>query len=372
VISPEPSVKNMPLDLKPLTALRFAAALWVVSYHYWPHLAGAATPGLVANGYLGVELFFVLSGFILSHVYLEGFGQGRFRYGSFLWARIARVYPLHIAVLAGLGLLAIAATVAGMTLGTGLVNWAALPAHLLMLHAWGLAPAAAWNHPSWSISAEWFAYLTFPAFAWAAWRLKDRPNLAVVGVLILLFGLYTVFEALAGFQLTEATYKWGALRIVPCFAYGTAIYLVWRSGAMKTRTQAKFWSLAFLVLAMALAQVDAPDAAIVTTFGGLILALAGLTSTGSKVLSGRVGVYLGEISYSVYMVCFPWLLVFGKAMEKLGYGTSLPLGLWVVLLVGVVPLAAAAHHLVERPARTFLRAWADRGFPLGMRSIRPA
>jgi peptidoglycan/LPS O-acetylase OafA/YrhL len=139
----------MPLDLKPLTALRFAAAMWVVSFHYWPHLAGVGLPGLVANGYLGVELFFVLSGFILSHVYLEAFGEGRFRYGSFLWARIARVYPLHIAVLAGLGVLAVAATAAGMTLGTGLLNWAALPANLLMIHAWGLAPAAAWNHPSW-------------------------------------------------------------------------------------------------------------------------------------------------------------------------------------------------------------------------------
>jgi peptidoglycan/LPS O-acetylase OafA/YrhL len=260
----------------------------------------------VANGYLGVELFFVLSGFILSHVYLQSFGEGRFHYGKFLWARIARVYPLHIAVLAGLGALAIAATVAGMTLGTGLVNWAALPANLLMLHAWGLAPAAAWNHPSWSISAEWFAYLCFPAFAWAAWRLRHRPNMAVIGVLILLFGLYTVFEALAGFELTQATYKWGALRIVPCFAYGTAIHLLWRSGAMQNRIQAKFWSAAFAVLILALAQIDAPDAAIVTAFGGLILALAGLTSTGSKVLSGKVGVYLGEISYSVYMVCFPW------------------------------------------------------------------
>ena len=362
-----------PLDLKPLTALRFAAAVWVVSFHYWPHLAGVGMPMVVSNGYLGVELFFVLSGFILSHVYLQSFGEGRFRYGGFLWARIARVYPLHIAVLAGLGVLAVAATAAGMTLGTGLVNFAALPANILLLHAWGVSPAAAWNHPSWSISAEWFAYVSFPAFAWAAWRLKDRPSLAVIGVLILLFGLYTLFEALAGFPLTSATYKWGALRIVPCFAYGAAIYLMWRAGTIATRTQAKFWSAAFAVLILALAQVDAPDAAIVTACGGLILALAGLTSTGSSVLTGKVGVYLGEISYAVYMCCFPWLLVFGKAMEKLGYGPTLPPVLWGVLFVGVVPVAIVAHHLVERPARTLLRRWADLKFPLSLRPVtRPA
>ena len=80
-----------------------------------------------------------------------------------------------------------------------------------MVHAWGLAPEAAWNHPSWSISAEWFAYLAFPAFAWVAWRLRDRPNLAVIGALVLLFGLYAAFQALAGFSLSQATIAWGAL-----------------------------------------------------------------------------------------------------------------------------------------------------------------
>jgi peptidoglycan/LPS O-acetylase OafA/YrhL len=54
-----------PANIKPLTSLRFFAAMWVVLYHYWPHLAVPATPTFVAKGYLGVELFFILSGFIL-------------------------------------------------------------------------------------------------------------------------------------------------------------------------------------------------------------------------------------------------------------------------------------------------------------------
>ena len=357
----------MPLDLKPLTALRFAAAIWVVSYTYWPQLAGAVTPALVTKGYLGVEMFFVLSGFILSHVYLQGFGEGRFRYGSFLWARIARIYPLHIAIMAGLGALGVAATLGGVAFGTDLINWPAFPANVLLLHAWGLAPQAAWNHPSWSISAEWFAYLTFPAFAWAAWRLKARPTLAVTGALILLFGLYAVFQRLAGFSLTEATFRWGALRIVPCFAYGCAVYLLWRSGAIARRGQAIGWSLAFATLAIVLGQIGAPDATLVTVFGGLILALASLTSTGSRLLTGPVGVYLGEISYSVYMVCFPWLLVCTKLLEQLHGTDQFPLPLWLGLMVGVVPAAALLHHLIERPARTVLRRWAERGFPTGLR-----
>ena len=75
-----------PENLKPLTSMRFLAAFWVVMFHYWPKLdLGSATgwtPGFVAQGYLGVELFFVLSGFILCHVYLESFGTVKFKYGS--------------------------------------------------------------------------------------------------------------------------------------------------------------------------------------------------------------------------------------------------------------------------------------------------
>ena len=88
---------NRPENLKPLTTMRFFAAAWVVLYHYWPLLVAGEKPALVARGYLGVELFFVLSGFILSHVYLESFGARTFSYGRFLWARLARIYPVHLA-----------------------------------------------------------------------------------------------------------------------------------------------------------------------------------------------------------------------------------------------------------------------------------
>src|SRR3569832_1237739 len=162
----------MPAEhLKPLTSMRFFAAMWVVLYHYWPNL-DPHTPALVSKGYLGVELFFVLSGFILCHVYLQGAGEGRFKYGSFPWARLARVYPLHLATLLGVGAMAVGAAAVGIQHHNDIANWSVLPANLLLVHAWGFAKAAAWNHPSWSISAEWFAYLTFPAFAWIAWRLR--------------------------------------------------------------------------------------------------------------------------------------------------------------------------------------------------------
>jgi peptidoglycan/LPS O-acetylase OafA/YrhL len=230
-----------------------------------------------------------------------------------------------------------------------------------MVHAWGLAGEAAWNHPSWSISAEWFAYLSFPAFAAAAIALRGRPNLAVALAVMLLFGLYAGFQAVTGELLTQATVAWGALRIVPCFAYGCALFLLWRSGALETRMQA----MAALAVSTALvgvsAQMGAPDAVTVTAAGGAIFALAGLWSHLPRGafggLTGRAAVYLGEVSYSVYMICIPWSLVFVNGAAK-AFGLPeerLPLPLWLVFIAAVVPLAAVSHHLIERPARAWLR-----------------
>jgi peptidoglycan/LPS O-acetylase OafA/YrhL len=347
--------------IRQLTGLRFFAAYWVVVYAYWRNLAVDGAPMFVQKGYLGVELFFVLSGFILCHVYRTGVEDGSFRYGDFLWNRLARVYPLHLATMAGIGLLAAAATVAGMGVDSTIISWPSLPANLFLVHAWGLAPDAGWNHPSWSISAEWFAYLSFPAFAWAILRLKDRPAVAIALAAAFLVALYVVFERLTGTPLTSATQKWGALRIVPCFAYGCALHAFWRARpAQHGPGLAIAGVAAALLLAVGLAALGAPDALIVLSLGIVILALGRLGQTGSNLLGSAPLVYLGEISYSVYMVAIPWQLVFVNATAKLFQlnDERLPLGLWLVYLLSVIPLSAASYHLIEHPARERMKLMA--------------
>ncbi len=352
----------MPQNLKPLTALRFFAAIWVVGFHYWPHLTAAPMPVWQAKGYLGVELFFVLSGFILSHVYLEAHGTGRFSYRSFIWARLARIYPLHLLTLAGVGLLALAAAVIGLDLGGKVLIWSSLPAELTLTHAWGLGQGGGWNHPSWSISAEWFAYLTFPLFAWAAWRMRARPWLAAGLALVLVFAMDVGFRAWTGQLLTLQTLTFGFLRIVPCFAYGAAAYLIWRTRPIRTERTALATTAASTLAVIAAAALGAPDPVMVALFGPLILSLGALSSTGSRLLTQSVWVWLGEVSFAVYMVCIPWLLVFGKLADRLLHleGGPMPWPLWALMFAGVVPVAALAHHLVELPARTAMRRWEAR------------
>ena len=360
----------MPANIKPLTAMRFFAALWVVAFHYTPSL-GLGTPALVAKGYLGVELFFVLSGFILSHVYMAAHGEGRFNYAQFLWARLARIYPVHIATLLGLAVLIGLASLAGVNAGEQVVVWASIPAHLTLTQAWGLAPQGGWNHPSWSISAEWFAYLAFPAFAAVFWRLRDRPRLAAALAALLALVLNVGFERLAGFPLTRATILWGALRIVPCFALGCAIWLLWRADVMPTKRAAVLGLAGSLAAIVGATVLGAPDWFTVWLFGALILSLASLTTSGSKLLTSPVWVYLGEVSFAVYMVCIPWELLFSKAAQRIAptAGETLAWPLWLVMFGGVLPAAMIVHHLVERPAREIMRR---HGVPFSRRQAPPA
>ena len=348
-----------PPDLRALTTLRFLAALWVVLYTAWPHLDVSWVPVAVTKGYLGVETFFILSGFILSHVYLEAAGEKRFRYGGFLWARLARVYPLHLVTLFGMIGLGVAATFAGLSIDGSLTNWRDLPAHLTLTHAWGLAGSSAFNHPSWSISAEWAAYLGFPAFAFVAWRFRDRPLLAVGLAAAFALGLYAAFQPLAGYSLTEATFRWGALRIVPCFALGCALYLVHRRGGVPYAGRVSLLSGAAVLIS---ASLGLWDAVTVLAAGGLILGLGSLDNARAGVFGSKVGVYLGEISYSIYMVCAPVLLLTTNVAARLtgADDKQFHIIVWLALVAAIPVAAMATYHLVERPARKALRGLADR------------
>jgi peptidoglycan/LPS O-acetylase OafA/YrhL len=361
----------MPKNLKPLTALRFFAAMWVVAYNLWPTL-GRERPLLLAKGYLGVDLFFILSGFILCHVYLRTFGERRFSYRAFLWARLARIYPTHIVTLIGFGALVYLGALLGVRAGGNVLIWPSLPAELTLTQAWGLAPLGGWNHPAWSISAEWFAYLCFPAFAAATWAGRDRPRLTALAAFVLAIGFEIGFQHVIGLRLTDATILWGAARILPPFAIGCGIYLLWSSQPLRSSASAILVAAVSLAAALIGLGVGAPDWLAIALFGGLIYGLASLSSAGSSVLSGAIWVYLGEVSFALYMIAVPWGLVFDKGFHRLLHlpGETLTPAMWCLQYLGALPAAVGLHHLVERPAREAMRR---RGPPFsrGRPSVEP-
>src|SRR5688572_11994062 len=170
-----PADKPYPADIRSLTSLRFFAALAVVAFHYmraFPAGAGAAA-ALTAKGYLAVDFFFILSGFILAHVYLPAIEQDAFRARDFYAKRLARIYPVHF-VTAMVAVVMFAAA-EKMEIPGRDFSFHDLFANLLLVHGWGVSDDLSLNKPSWSISAEWFAYLLFPLLAARLRRCPEIP-----------------------------------------------------------------------------------------------------------------------------------------------------------------------------------------------------
>ncbi len=346
-----------PSDIRPLTSLRIAAALWVLVYHFRNHLGlDLERYGLIAKGYLGVDLFFILSGFILSHVYLGAWEAKRFSYGSFLWARLARVYPVHLVTLGAMIAIWLAARQIGATFDPVAFDPRVLPQHLLLIHAWGTTPTVQWNFPSWSISAEWFAYLAFPAAALFVLAFRKVAWLAVVAAFTLFAAVLWALEK-NDLPLGEVT-RLGVIRIVPAFLMGAALYQLGRTVSLP-RFAALLGAAAAMIWIVVASMLKLSDLAIWPAFALLIFSLAEASKTNVRGVLGAAGlVYLGEVSYAVYMTHLPVDIVYFQVVSRVAPSVSGP-GAWAAWIgVFVVCLAASmvVYHLVETPARNWMRA----------------
>ena len=368
-----------PAQIPALTSLRFVAAMLVVLLHYRERMGmdWLAESALFTRGYLAVDFFFVLSGFVLAHVYLNRLREGRYSHISFVERRLARIWPLHVATLAVVLAIYGAMTLAGFTPNNpDRYRLELLPANLFMLHAWGFHEEQSFNYPSWSVSAEWFAYLLFPLFAGIALRLWRRPLALVALALVALVALDFATRSLGGWPLTRMTDYFGIWRIVPEFLLGVA---TWRLGLSLSlgRAAALVMWLAIAAL-VALVALGLSDLWLVPLFAVIIFTAADATRHGGMglgPLEKRRFVYLGDVSYAVYMVHVPiYTLWFNGWVVLLGADTAarLALPIWALSLPLVVAGAMIAHHLVELPGKrwllrlaplTRLEAWLEKRFP---------
>jgi peptidoglycan/LPS O-acetylase OafA/YrhL len=340
----------------------------VLAYHFRDHLGvglGAAS-GLVAHGNLGVDLFFLLSGFILAHVYLDGVAAGTHRHAAFLWNRIARVWPLHVATLAGMVMLWIVGSRTGADFDPAAFNPADLPAHLLMVHAWGTTETVGWNFPSWSISAEWAAYLLFPLIAAGVLAVSRRPALALGAVSALMVAAYFGLEALYGRPFTELTAQGGALRILPTFALGVTLYAITCARGLPP---AFGWPLVCVSVLwiVAVTQMHLEPLWAWLGLAGLVVGLAEAARRGQAGFAGTpVARYLGEISYAMYMTHLAVDIVWFRLLAMAGVDAAQPEPVRMAAVVGAwlatIAVSVVAYEAIERPARVWLRRLGDRWF----------
>lgn len=358
-----------PQHIKPLTSLRFLAAFWVLLYHFKDHLGlDLGRFGLIADGYLGVDLFFALSGFILAHVYLTELEGGRFGYGGFLKNRLARVYPMHLAALGAMLALFAGASILGVgESAPDAFKLTDLPAHLLLVHAWGATQTVGWNFPSWSISAEWATYLAFPLIATGVLKAqRDASAALVVCALAMCLASYVALDNLhlvapwVGQDFSGMTAQIGALRIMPSFLLGVALYAF---GGNHAAPKAWAWPITLISAAwiVAVCSLNLWQGLVWLGLAGLLYGLAETSRHNVDApMAGKSFVFLGSVSYAVYMLHLPIDIVWFHALEKFGVIDSAPLLLRALAVAGVFGActiaASIAYLCIEEPARKWIRA----------------
>lgn len=361
-------MSGSPRHLDALTGIRGIAAWGVVLYHVRLSLTAllpAPVIAVFAKGYLAVDLFFILSGFVIWYNYAgritEG-GAGAVR--LFLWRRFARVWPLHGAMLAGF--LALAAAMMATGRDTSGYLLAELPLHLLLIQNWGLTDALSWNHPAWSISTEFAAYLVFPALVLLA-RWDRVPSAALLAIAALLAGgIFLLFSLSGHADLGADIPGLGLWRCLASFAMGCLMCQLWQrwNGTARGGLLAGLGCGAIIAAAFGF---GLPETAWVPAafFAGL-LALALGRGAVVRLLGSKTLTYLGEISYSTYLGHYGLFILFKLAFVD----ASLQLG-WGGL-VGYLALVMAAsvglYHGLEKPAQRWLNArpprWATRAAAL--------
>jgi peptidoglycan/LPS O-acetylase OafA/YrhL len=331
-----------------LTGLRGLAAGWVMLMHFrevtptriWKF---PVLDQVIANGAYGVDIFFVLSGFILCHVYARSFSAGLTagESGRFLTNRFARIYPVHLVTFAVmLGLFTAKLFTSGSSGLPDRYDPVTVLTTLTLTNAW-LPGVQTPNMPAWSVSAEWFAYLLFPALCALLWRRRWVLGAYLAAGLALAFfkplGNYGLTHVLSGFLVGMAAY-----RILPF---------------TRRFTTHRFLGLALIAAIVLWSQRTDPPVAIgLLLFSALILTLVDPRDFLSQFLSWPVIIYLGEISYSLYMVHWPVRIIIRNGFQLLGILDTLAPSRLVALYVLVTLIAAmVSYRYVELPGRTLLR-----------------
>ncbi len=340
-----------------LTRLRFGFIAWVVLYHL--DLALDVTPELpwlkplLGRGYLGVDGFFLLSGFAMWQGYSARPPQDPASIRQFLVRRLAKIWPLHALALLALALLV------GLAIAMGIgiraperFNPFDLLLQLLLVNDWETMSAHAWNYPSWALSAEWAGYLCFPLLLGALLRLPARAVPVVVGLAFGALCLLPLADPGSGLNLTL---HFGLARFFLEFILGMALAR-WNP---QTRLP-----LRLAVLALPVGLLLRLDPLVVAALAALIA----LAWRWPSPIRPDLLVKLGEASFGVYLC---WIFVESALVGVLRLTEPGLAGRVGLLLLGFVANLVAgwcAWRWVEVPTHRWVinlllpPAAADRGF----------
>ncbi len=335
-----------------IDGLRALAVLPVLAYHAWP----AAAPG----GFVGVDVFFVISGYLIGLIILGSLQRGDFRLAEFYAHRVRRIFPALALVLA-------ASLAAGWwlllpqelrLLGKHVAASAAFVQNLALQREAGYFDVASDAKPLlhlWSLAVEEQFYLAFPLLAWGAHRL----GAAVLRTALLLAGAASLALAFFSGADPAGAFFWPHTRAWELLAGALLAHAqLARAPQPGAPPPARAWqhAAAWLGLAALAASVALPDArtrwpgpATLAPVAGAVLLIAagGQAWPNRRLLAWRPLVWVGLISYPLYLWHWPLLAL----LRISAGGEPTPAPLCAAALLASVLLAALTWRFVERPLR---------------------
>lgn len=340
-------------EIRPLTGFRGVAALIVATYHFMLSTSGGS-PIVLSGGYLAVDAFFVLSGYVLTYNYSGVFGgrNGGAAYLDFLYKRFARLYPAYIVLLMFYAL-KLALKPGGFE---GFTGWDML-CNALMLTGWGLHATPILGL-SWSVSAEIFCYAAFPLILLLS---RQRPIPAILSILLIGFSIVALSRFGGGIEgpldIVSDVTVFPLLRAVAGFSLGVILCgVASRMPVVAERTVNLFMLLSVCGLVVA-AVFDRSDLVLYAAVVCTVFWVAQDSALSNTLFGNRPIYRLGEISYSFYLI-HPFIIsimvrVVGRLQALLGdpAGMAMTFGLY---LASTILLSELSYRLLEMRGKAAL------------------
>lgn len=338
---------------------------------------------LIANAWIFVDFFFVLSGFMMAWSYGERL-RSSMDVKVFMIRRIGRLVPLHLVMLVAFTLTWTALQSSKWLLGLwspGIefntapfsgpeVSWDSLLLNLFLLQGIGLQWTDAFNFPAWSVSLEFWTYLLFTAVCVYA-RTGRRCALVFLSLAAGSLLVYLVrapgIDDFAQMMMIERNF----FRILLSFGLGVAAANIRRHFQHAPSGMRQLQAAALIASILMLFMVDRIGVFLLAApllFATLVTLLSYDSGAIGRCLTSRPLLWLGQRSYSIYMVHATILLVVKTAAMRLGDQWDLPLA--ALYVIAVLLISTLSYRFIEGPSRQYFIRHADsvRDQPVGPRT----
>jgi peptidoglycan/LPS O-acetylase OafA/YrhL len=331
-----------------IDGLRAIAVLSVLVFH--------AFPEWLSSGFVGVDVFFVISGYLISTIIFENIDQGRFSFKAFYVRRINRIFPSLILVLIasyGFGWLNLLADDFAQ-LGKHIAGGAGFVSNLILWNESGYFDKAAEVKPLlhlWSLGIEEQFYIFWPLLmVWMSrWPKRVLPAILLVAVISFVLNVAAI-EAYPVATFYSPVTRFWELLIGSLLAYASLYSPAFKRVSDGQKNIASVAGLSLIIVAAVVLNQKSLFPgwwALLPTIGAALLIAAGPHAwCNKKILSLRVMVWVGLISFPLYLWHWPLL-----ALARIQKGGGFTIEDRAILVLASIALSWLTYRFVERPIR---------------------